>query len=445
MRRIKAALRMCVVGSLVLLCFAQGRAQGSVGSVEGEPLFLIWDEQGKYGFMDATGRVRIKPQYDGALPFTEGLAAVSSKGLWGFIDTTGRTVVPLTYRGVSPFSDGVADVTVTAASAPYPCGYIDHSGRYVIKPQNKFTCTDFKEGFAVVGVYDEQIGESLDGYINKSGELAIGGGYSRADNFSEGLARVNDFNETYFINREGETAINLKGYAGTDTLSDEYEPSGSFSEGLAEVGITVFSSYGYSRFGFVDKRGKVVFKLPERMRAEGAFHDGRALVLLTKTEKVKVDLGDEVISQEVEVALYGYINSTGALSIPARFSEGEDFSDGVAVVRSGQPRPAFPRDLDGSAAADAFADRSGDWLCINRAGAVVIKKCGEPLSSDELTDKFPMFGEGFGKGFVGGLFFHKTRVGNKDLYAYMDKSGQQLWLQPHGPNVRPPRWWRENF
>jgi hypothetical protein len=429
---------------VLLPCFAQARAQSRD---EGQPLFLIWDEQGKYGFIDANGRVQIKPQFDGALPFAEGVAAVSNKGLWGFIDATGKTVVPLTYRAVSPFSDGIAAVTPTGAGPTYPCGYIDHTGRFVIKVQDQFSCTDFKEGFAVVGVYNETIGESLDGYINKEGELTIGGQFARADDFFEGLALVNDFSKTYYINREGATVIDLRGYAGTDTLSDEYVPEGPFSEGLAEVGILVSGSAGYSRFGFVNQRGRVVFKLPERMRAEGAFRDGRALVLLYKNEKVRVDLGDEVITQEVEVSLYGYINSAGGLAIPAGFSEGEDFSDGLAAVKSGKPRPAFPRDLAGSAAESTFADQSGDWLCINRAGAVVIKKCGEPLSYDELVQKFPMFGEGFGHGFVNGLFFHKTYVGNPAtaLYAYMDKSGRQVWLQPHGKNVKPPKWWRENF
>jgi hypothetical protein len=32
--------------------------------------FVIWDERGKPGYMDETGRVAIKPQFDRAYPFT---------------------------------------------------------------------------------------------------------------------------------------------------------------------------------------------------------------------------------------------------------------------------------------------------------------------------------------------------------------------------------------
>src|SRR5918999_477356 len=81
---------------------------------QGDPtdLFLVWDERGKYGFIDGSGRVRIRPQFDGALPFTEGLAAVRLGDKWGFIDPSGKVVIPLSYYGVSPFSDGLAAVTI---------------------------------------------------------------------------------------------------------------------------------------------------------------------------------------------------------------------------------------------------------------------------------------------------------------------------------------------
>jgi hypothetical protein len=434
---------------LSLCCFAPCRAQQ--GGVKAPS--LIWDERGKYGFIDASGRVIIKPQFDGALPFTEGLAAVSTGNKWGFIDASGKTIIPMSYRAVSHFSDGLSAVTLAADAPPYACGYIDHAGQFVIKPQHEFTCRDFNEGFAVVGVYDETAGEDLDSYINKKGELAINGQYALAEPFSEGLARVNDFSQTYFINREGATVINLKGYGGNDTLSDEYVPAGSFSEGLAEVGIKTFSEAGYSLFGFVDKQGRIAFKLPPQMRTEGAFQNGRALIHQERTENVKVRLGrGETIIMRVDASAYGYIDAAGRVVIPARFGEANDFSEGLAVVRVGKPEPSNRRDLSGSAAEPYFNNDEGRWRCINRVGRVVIMKCGEPLAREELDEKFPEFGKGFGEGFVNGLFFNKIEIGarpaggaRKTVYAYMDKRGSSVWTQPHGKNVVPPKWWRENF
>jgi hypothetical protein len=440
--------RVCLLALLLYAFTPAALAQNNNAPAR----FLIWDERGKYGFIDASGRVQIKPQFDGALPFSEGLAAVSLNKKWGFIDSSGKIVVPLSYFAVSRFSDGVAAVTIEEGTTR-SCGYIDHAGQFVIKPQTKFVCREFKEGFALVGVYDETAGEDFDGYMNKEGNLAIGGQYVRADPFSEGLALVVSFENSVFINRDGETVIDLKGYGGTDTLSDEYVPSGPFSEGLAQVGIKVFSQAGYSRFGFVNKKGKVLFKLPERMHAEGPFQNGRALVFEEKTERVRVRMGDgEIITQGVDVSAYGYIDKTGRVVIPTRFSEAEDFYEGLAVVKTGKPQPTNRRDLAGSAAAAYFDEDDGNWMCINQAGGVVIKKCGEPLTREELTDRFPQFGESFGKGFEGGLFFSKTYApGNqtgeerKPLYGYMDRNGRYVWIQPHGKDVVPPRWWRENY
>lgn len=438
--------------SLLVLLSSFTPALAQEAGSRSQSLFLMWDERGKYGFIDAAGRVVIKPQFDGALPFTEGVAAVSLGNKWGFIDASGKVVIPLNYFAVSPFSDGLASVTIES-EIPRPCGYIDHSGQYVIKPQNKFTCPDFNEGFAIVGVYHETAGEDFDGYINKQGELAIGGYYVRADPFSEGLARVVDFDKTVFINSKAQTVIDLAGYDGRDTLSDVYVPSGSFSEGLAEVGIKTFSQAGYSRFAFVNQQGKVVFKLPEKFRAEGPFQNGRAVVFEEKTKKVRVEMGDgETITEEVDVSAYGYIDKTGRVVIPTRYSEAVDFSDGVAVVNAGEPQPANRRDLAGSAAESSFKDKRAIWMCINAAGAVVIKKCGEPLSDDELDEKFPHFGKSFGKGFTDGLFFSKTYVGGnqpgeerKAVYGYMDKSGRYVWIQPTGANVTPPKWLRDYY
>ena len=58
---------------------------------------------GKRVFIDKTGEFVIPTEYDDALPFMEGLAAVSNNGKWGFIDKTGNLVVPMKYDLVGYF------------------------------------------------------------------------------------------------------------------------------------------------------------------------------------------------------------------------------------------------------------------------------------------------------------------------------------------------------
>lgn len=58
------------------------------------------DSKGKWGFVDGDGNTVIVPQFDEALSFSSGLAAVRSGDKWGFIDNSGELVID--YQ----FSDG---------------------------------------------------------------------------------------------------------------------------------------------------------------------------------------------------------------------------------------------------------------------------------------------------------------------------------------------------
>src|SRR5437660_679486 len=76
----------------------------------------------KMGFIDANGRVRIRPQFDFASLFSEGLALVGDwdagrqadpvsrmwKAKHGFINPAGEVVVPPTFDQARNFKDGLA-------------------------------------------------------------------------------------------------------------------------------------------------------------------------------------------------------------------------------------------------------------------------------------------------------------------------------------------------
>ena len=64
--------------------------------------------------------------YDDAWYFSEGLARVYENGKWGFIDKTGKVVIPLIYDGADGFSDGEAKVRVDDERF-----YIDKEGRFL--------------------------------------------------------------------------------------------------------------------------------------------------------------------------------------------------------------------------------------------------------------------------------------------------------------------------
>jgi hypothetical protein len=65
-------------------------------------------QNGKYGYIDKSGKFVIPAQYDIIFPFNEGLAAVSRSGKYGFIDKKGKEVIPLQYEFTEVFIGGLA-------------------------------------------------------------------------------------------------------------------------------------------------------------------------------------------------------------------------------------------------------------------------------------------------------------------------------------------------
>ena len=57
---------------------------------------------GQWGYKNlTTGEILIRPQFDGANQFQEGLASVKVGNQWGFINTTGQSLVDPVYGELS--------------------------------------------------------------------------------------------------------------------------------------------------------------------------------------------------------------------------------------------------------------------------------------------------------------------------------------------------------
>ena len=84
-----------LVFSTVLLVFATA----SICSY-GQELRPQKGPNGKYGFVDNTGKVVIPFEYLEVRDFIEGLAAVYDGYRWGFVDKTGMVVTPIEYKNV---------------------------------------------------------------------------------------------------------------------------------------------------------------------------------------------------------------------------------------------------------------------------------------------------------------------------------------------------------
>lgn len=78
---------------------------------------------GKWGYVDISGREVVEPKYDNAYSFSDGLAAVETNGKWGYVDTTGKEVIEPKYDVAYSFSDELAAVNLDGK-----WGYINKDG-----------------------------------------------------------------------------------------------------------------------------------------------------------------------------------------------------------------------------------------------------------------------------------------------------------------------------
>lgn len=114
-------------------------------------------ESGKWGFMQF-GEWVIKPRFDAAGDFADGLAAVSLGGKWGYVGKSGSSVIPFKFEQAGVFVDGLARVKLYDK-----WGFIDKNGTTVV-PFKYAMASDFSDGLAKVNFGGET------GYIDKTGE-----------------------------------------------------------------------------------------------------------------------------------------------------------------------------------------------------------------------------------------------------------------------------------
>src|SRR5262249_47671462 len=108
---------------------------------------------GKYGYIDKTGKMVIEPKFSGAGEFHEELASVCTGTgevcKYGYIDRSGNIIIEPRFDYANPFSGGLAIVEIDFA---FEAGYIDRTGSLIIKPkfEDVWQASDFSEGLALV-------------------------------------------------------------------------------------------------------------------------------------------------------------------------------------------------------------------------------------------------------------------------------------------------------
>jgi hypothetical protein len=263
---------------------------------------------GKWGYCNTQGKLKIALQFDEAMTFHEGMAAVRIKNKWGFIDTTGKLIITPQYDNIRIFSEGLCAV---AKSRKW--GFIDLKGKIVVKLQYG-ALNEFENGIASAFA-----GEIKEGYeqfagakyclINKNGERICEPKFKSIGQFREGLARVQIFGGEYqfdtktgFINEKGELIIPAI-----------YEDGKDFSEGMSAVAIKNKKTSGQTYlYGFINTKGEEIVK-PQYDRVT-RFINGKAVVEKGRqgsSVEIGIDTRDQSAAYDENLVRCAVINKEG--------------------------------------------------------------------------------------------------------------------------------------
>lgn len=278
------------------------------------------EENKKCGYIDINGKNVIPLKYEQANSFSNELGLVLSKGKYGFVNKTGTLVIKNIYTEAQSFSEGLATVKVNDK-----WGFIDKEGNIIIKPEFDVT-GDFSNGLALAGNekhYSEYSVATIAGYINKKGVFVIKpepiGPYQY--DFSDGVVAIqhNDVTPCEIKNTKGKTILNLE-KLNYSNMSDG-ACYGTFSEGLMPVNV----DYTANKWGYINKEGKLVFqvKLPYNLDNDppedfyyplGPFSEGFATYYIG--------------------GKYGYIDKKWNIKIKPQFVEASNFKNELAYVKT---------------------------------------------------------------------------------------------------------------
>ncbi|MBE0684837.1 MAG: WG repeat-containing protein [Anaerolineaceae bacterium] len=69
-------------------------------------------KSGKAGYINPSGTITIPIEYDDAINFSEGLAAIQQGEIWGYLNASGELVIPPSFDQAFSFHNGLAKVKV---------------------------------------------------------------------------------------------------------------------------------------------------------------------------------------------------------------------------------------------------------------------------------------------------------------------------------------------
>lgn len=351
-------------------------------------------QKGKlYGYMDASGKTVIKPQFLSAKGFSEGLAAVRLKGTYGYIDLAGTFVIAPVYDLALPFDEGFAKVFIDGK--PF---FIDPKGKILFQHRYESISAFENHTFASVVTASGKCG-----LIDRSGKLIVDTVFASLDAFPHGVFIVTSLHHEPYPRGENEKPVFET--AVIDSLGNwlvnygRYKAIGAFKGGYSKVELFVENRKGYTNHeGMIDETGTYRFTVPAKTwrfsyNDEG-FHEGLANVAIYSVDPDTV----KVWGSYMHYDYCGVVNAKGEIvcSNPDWY-ELTPFTGNRAFAK----------------------DKKAQWWLVDRKGKVLSSQSYDKILYDAYSKDVEQLFEN-GKAFV------RTEKG----WGAIDSTGKYV-IEPH--------------
>ena len=133
-------------------------------------------KDGKFGFIDKAGRLRVANRYEAAGPFSGGLAAIRINNKWGFIDQQEKLIVQPVYDEVENFKagyaivkrDNLAGLMDKNGTIVLPLRYdeilVNDHNRFILRQGRSYGLVDASETVIIHPKYDSLL-DTGNGYV----------------------------------------------------------------------------------------------------------------------------------------------------------------------------------------------------------------------------------------------------------------------------------------
>lgn len=297
MRRVCMAALMALGMSLVWTVRVQ--AQGFTVARD--------EATGKYGYK-ANGIWIIDPEYDRAEAFSESMAVVRKDGKYGYIDVSGRLVIPVKYQDAGSFSAGLAPVCLYGKY-----GYVDKSGEMVV-PFKYSYAFPFSEGLAAVELNGKVA------YIGPDGKTVIPYMLDSGKPFKDGIAEVTVDGQTKYMDKVGNIF---------DEVSEAFSSFSGFARHMIEEKVNA-----WQKKGRYEKTADWMARVNESTRQ----HMVDSLLGIAQSEYIafmskKVGGQQTIVDYDADGEIFLIQDSYfGSLLVPVPIAEAENFETSFSSV-----------------------------------------------------------------------------------------------------------------